>query len=225
MNFLSVDKVLVTIGDYPLSWIEFSGTVLYFASVWLIARKRMLTWPVGIVSVILYGILFWQIRLYSDMLEQVYYLAVSVWGWIAWKRVRGEGRTVPTGFSPPREILAWAAFTLGAGAALGLAVGRLHLWIPALFTEPASYPFLDALTTVASFVAMWLLARRRAESWAWWIAVDVIGVGLYWVKDVRFVAAQYIVLLGMAAWGLWKWARKKEAVRFPAGENGSILKA
>ena len=62
---------------------------------------------------------------------------------------------------------------------------------------------------MASFVAMWLLARRRAESWAWWIAVDVIGVGLYWVKDVRFVAAQYVVLLGMAAWGLRKWTRSK----------------
>lgn len=207
MNLLSVDKVMVLIGDYPLSWIEFIGTVLYFASVWLIARKRMLTWPVGIVSVILYGILFWQIRLYSDLLEQVYYLAVSVWGWISWRKLRREESAVPTGFSPPLIILAWGAVTAAGGALLGLLVGRLHLFFPVAFPEAASYPFLDAFTTVASFVAMWLLARRRAESWIWWMAVDAIGVGLYWVKGVRFIAFQYLILLGMAAWGLRAWTR------------------
>jgi len=214
MKFLSVDAIMLMVGDYPLSWIEFVGTALYFASVWLIARKNMLTWPLGIVAVILYGILFWQIRLYSDMLEQVYYLALSIWGWVSWRSVREKERSLPTGFSPPREIGFWAAFTLAVGAALGFLVARLHLWLPALFPEAASYPFLDAFTTVASFVAMWLLARRRAESWAWWIVVDLIGVGLYWVKGVRFIALQYVVLLGMAAWGLWRWTRPK------GGEEG-----
>jgi nicotinamide mononucleotide transporter len=217
LKFLSVDNVMLMVGDYPLSWIEFLGTLLYFASVWLIARKRMLTWPLGIVSVILYGILFWQIRLYSDMLEQVYYLALSVWGWVSWRSVREKERSLPTGFSPRREIAFWGAFTLAAGAALAFLVARLHLWLPALFPEAASYPFLDAFTTVASFVAMWLLARRRAESWIWWLVVDAIGVGLYWVKGVRFIALQYVVLLGMAAWGLWRWTRPKgeEAAGIP----------
>jgi len=67
------------------------------------------------------------------------------------------------------------------------------------------YPVLDAFTTVASFAAMYLMTRRRTESWLWWIAIDAIGIGLYWVKDVRFIAIQYIALFFMALWGLWRW--------------------
>ena len=72
-NPLSVNTVFFTVLGYPMSYIELVGTILYLLSVWLIARRNMLTWPVGIVSVLLYMALFYQIRLYSDALEQVYY--------------------------------------------------------------------------------------------------------------------------------------------------------
>ncbi len=211
MNIFSVETIALTIGDYPLSWIELVGTVLYFASVALIARKNLLTWPIGIASVILYGILFWQIRLYSDCIEQAYYLVISVWGWVSWHGTKHRNKDIPTGFSKPLTIAAWAAGTLAAGALLGLAVARFHIWMPALFPAPADYPFLDAFTTVASFAAMYLMTERRAESWLWWLTVDAIGIGLYWVKDVRFIALQYVALLFMAAYGLWKWTRAKAA--------------
>jgi nicotinamide mononucleotide transporter len=205
MNILSVENIMITIGDYPLSWIEFTGTVLYFASVWLIARKNLLTWPVSLVSVTLYGILFWQIRLYSDMLEQLYYLGIGVWGWISWTRIKDEKQSIPSGFSPPKVMAVWALGIAAAGMLLGLAVARFHIWLPSAFPAPADYPFLDAFTTVASFAAMYLMTRRRTESWLWWIAIDAIGIGLYWVKDVRFIAIQYIALFFMALWGLGRW--------------------
>ena len=207
LKYLSVDTVVVTIGSYPLSWIELVGTALYFLSVWLIARKNMLTWPVGIVSVILYGILFYQIRLYSDTIEQVYYLGVSVYGWIAWKKSQSHEPTVRSSFSRPGPAALWAAATLAAAFGAGQAVSRLHRWLPTLFPVAASFPFLDALTTVMSFVAMFLMTRRRTESWIYWIVVDVIGIGLYWVKEVRFISLQYVVLLGMAIYGFVHWLR------------------
>ena len=61
----SVDTVFFTVLDYPISYIEFVGTLLYLWSVWLISQRNMLTWPVGIISVLLYMALFYQIRLYS----------------------------------------------------------------------------------------------------------------------------------------------------------------
>ena len=76
-----------------------------------------------------------------------------------------------------------------------------------VFPEPASYPFLDALTTVMSFVAMWLLVRKHIESWCYWIVVDVIGIWLYFVKDVKFIALLYVLLLGLAIIGLRNWHR------------------
>ena len=218
LKYLSVDTVVVTIGSYPLSWIELVGTALYFLSVWLIARKNMLTWPVGIVSVILYGILFYQIRLYSDTIEQVYYLGISVYGWIAWKKSQNDEPTVRSSFSRPGAAALGAAATLAAAFVVGQAVSRLHLWLPVLFPVAASFPFLDAFTTVMSFVAMFLMTRRRTESWIYWILVDVIGIGLYWVKEVRFISLQYVVLLGMAIYGFVHWLR---AERIAAGAGAA----
>jgi nicotinamide mononucleotide transporter len=74
---------------------------------------------------------------------------------------------------------------------------------------------------------MFLMARRRTESWLYWIIVDVIGIGLYWVKDVRFISIQYVALLGMAIYGFVHWVREEQAAgRFadshpaPAGGGG-----
>lgn len=220
MKFLNVATVMMSIGAYELSYIEFVGTVLYFASVWLIARKNMLTWPVGIVSVILYGILFYQIQLYSDMLEQVYYLGVSIYGWIAWDRARSETREIRAALSRRGNLVTWALVTVIASILVSLAVARFHVWLPGVFPVPASFPFLDALTTVMSFVAMFLMTRRRTESWIYWIIVDVIGIGLYWVKGVRFISMQYVILLGMASYGLVHWLIVER--RQPAEAQGPV---
>ena len=90
--FLSVDTIAFTIIGYPMSYVEFIGTILYLWSVWLIAKRKTLTWPVGIVSGLLYVILFYQIRLYSDTLEQVYYLGTSIYGW--WSGISPQRITV-----------------------------------------------------------------------------------------------------------------------------------
>ncbi len=82
---------------------------------------------------------------------------------------------------------------------------RVHLWLPVLFPEAASYPWLDAATTVMSFTAMGLMTLKRTESWLYWIVVDTLGIGLYWVKDVRFISLLYVVLLALALRGLGLW--------------------
>lgn len=210
LEFFSVNKIAFTLLGYPMSYIEFCGTLLYLWSVWLMVRRRMLTWPVGILSVLLYAALFYQIRLYSDALEQLYYLCASLYGWWHWRAARtetGAERRITVGYSSARAIVAGVLVTLALSAALGALVADVHRLLPALFPEPASYPFLDALTTIMSFTAMWLLARARIESWFYWIVVDIIGVWLYYVKEVRFVALLYLVLLGMATSGFASWLR------------------
>jgi len=208
ISFLSVDRVFVTILGYPMSYVELAGTLLYLASVWLIVKRNAWTWPVGIASVILYFLLFYQIRLYSDALEQLYYLGACVYGWWFWLR-RGprEGARVAVRFSTPRGMLAAAGATAVLSLGLGRAMSRVHLWAPGLFPEPASYPYVDAATTVMSFTAMWLLARQRTEAWVYWILVDVVGIWLYSVKNVRFVALLYVLLLIMAVRGFVGWRR------------------
>lgn len=211
-EILSVDNTFVTVLGYPLSYIEFVGTVLYLASVWLIAKRNILTWPIGIASVLLYMILFYQIQLYSDTIEQVYYLGASAYGWWYWSRSEPNQQTITrVAFSPPRTMMGWAIFTLAVSVVVGLAMTRIHIWLPAIFPEPASYPYVDGLTTVMSFVAMWLLARKRVESWVYWIIVDVIGIWLYFVKDVKFLSLLYVILLVIATKGFLEWRARRMA--------------
>lgn len=219
-EFFSVNKIAFTLMGYPMSYIEFCGTLLYLWSVWLMVRRRMLTWPIGIASVLLYAALFYQIRLYSDALEQLYYLFASLYGWWHWRATRLEtaegARQIAVRYSSARGIISGVLVTLVLSAALGALVADVHRLLPTLFPEPASFPFLDALTTIMSFTAMWLLARARIESWLYWIVVDIIGIGLYYVKGVKFIALLYVLLLGMAIGGLASWlraARAAETVR------------
>ena len=206
LELFSVNNIAFTILGYPMSYIEFIGTILYLWSVWLIARKQMLTWPVGIVSVLLYMALFYQIRLYSDTLEQVYYLGASIYGWWRWSASRrGTGKAGDFRYSSRRSLILVLAVTIAVSFVIGAFMSRVHILFPALFPEKASFPYLDALTTIGSFTAMWLLVQKRIESWYYWIVVDVIGIGLYYVKGVRFIALLYVILLGMAINGLISW--------------------
>jgi nicotinamide mononucleotide transporter len=208
IELFSIHTIAFTVLGYPMSYLELVGTLLYLGSVWLIARKHMLTWPVGILSVLLYMMLFYQIRLYSDALEQVYYLVASMYGWWWWSR-QGPTLEKTEGFRYSRRRLgSWVlGITLGIGLALGGVMSQIHLWWPHLFPEAASFPFLDAVTTVMSFTAMALMAQKRIESWLYWIVVDAIAIGLYYVKEVRFLSLLYVILLGMAINGLWSWHR------------------
>lgn len=210
MNPLSIDAIAFTFLGYPMSYVELVGTVLYLWSVWLIARRNILTWPIGIVSVFLYMILFYQIQLYSDVIEQVYYLGASIYGWWFWSRSKStEGKALGMGFSPRRVLLLTACLTVVLSFLVGQLIAQIHNLLPRLFPAPASFPYLDALTTVMSFVAMWLMARKRTESWFYWIIVNVIGIGLYYAKDVKLVALLYVILLVLAFRGLVEWRRSQ----------------
>jgi len=213
LSLFSIDTIAFTVIGYPMSYIEFIGTIFYLWSVWLISRRNMLTWPVGIVSSILYLVLFYQIRLYADAGEQVYYLGASLYGWWYWKKniEKNKKGKVEVIFSPAQSALKWALATLILSFILGTLVSRLNVLLPALFPEPASYPYLDTLTTIMSFTAMFLMARRRIESWAYWIIVDVIGIWLYYVKDVKFISFLYVILLILAINGLYSWSKEKRA--------------
>jgi nicotinamide mononucleotide transporter len=217
-NLLDVNTIAFTVLGYPLSYIELVGTILYLWSVWLISRQRILTWPVGIASVLLYMVLFYQIQLYSDALEQAYYLVASAYGWWLWQR-RGQPdqRPFQPYLSEPRTLGLVLLLTLALGLALGGLMSRIDQIAPALFPAPAAFPYLDALTTVMSFSAMWLMAQKRLESWAYWIIVDLIGIGLYYVQGVRFLSLLYVILLALAISGLVGWLRTARAAPALAG--------
>ncbi len=206
LEFFSVKKIIFTIFSYPMSYIELVGTLLYLWSVWLISQRNMLTWPVGIISVLLYMMLFYQIQLYSDALEQIYYLGTSLYGWWYWGSTRKHPEEITlVNYSSPKWMFGWIGLTSIISIALGLLMSKIDVICPSIFPRKASFPFLDALTTIMSFTAMWLMVRRRIESWIYWIIVDIIGIGLYYAKEIKFISLLYVILLGLAIKGFISW--------------------
>jgi nicotinamide mononucleotide transporter len=79
-------------------------------------------------------------------------------------------------------------------------------FVMATYTD-AAVPYGDAFTTVASLLAQWLMARKKVESWIFWIAVDVIAIGIYWYKELILTAGLYAVFLVLATIGLFAWRK------------------
>ncbi|OGD83194.1 hypothetical protein A2572_01920 [Candidatus Collierbacteria bacterium RIFOXYD1_FULL_40_9] len=205
-KLFNVNTLIFTLWGYPMSYLEFFGTIFTAWSVYLAAKNKISTWPTSIIGIILYGFLFYQIQLYSDLFEQIYYFITAFWGWYLWKhskRVVGKERPV-TSSKTPQNLLGLGATVL-LSFLLYLFMSRIHLILPSIFPTPASFPFLDAFTTALSFVATIYLAKRKIENWYYWIVVDIIGVWLYFQKDVYFLSLLYFVFLINALYGYKKW--------------------
>lgn len=191
-----------------MSYVEFFGTILNIATVWLLVKKNILNWPVGIVAVLLFGALFYQLQLYADLFEQVYFLVSGFWGWYAWSKAKppkDKVEKIEVKRNSMKANIFWAFGITGFTLLGAWAMSNINVWLPQYFPEPASLPLLDVFTTVMSFAAQIMLIQRRLENWALWILVDIIGIGLYWYKGVPFVALLYVLFLILATNGLITW--------------------
>jgi len=210
LSFFDVNNTFFTLFGYSISYLEFTGTLFNLASVILVARRSIWNWPVAIIGVILFGILFYQIQLYADFFEQIYYFITGFWGWYLWQthKKSKEDNTVHTTINTRKANILWAIGIIVASAILSFILHNLNVWLPALFPEPASMAEIDATTTIMSFAATILMILRRVESWVLWIAVDVIAVWLYWYKEVPFIALLYLTFLGIAIRGFIAWRKE-----------------
>ncbi len=208
-GWLDINNVMFTVWDYPMSYVEFIGTALNIWCVYLASRAKLLNWPVGILASLLFFALFYQIQLYSDMGEQLYFILTGFYGWWMWLKLGSRREQAPSIGRNTGEGNLIYMIVIAVGTLLLMRfMQNIHFYLPALFPEPASYPFWDAFTTVMSFVATILMARGKVECWYLWILVDVIGVWLYSTKGVRFIALEYVIFLVLATRGLFDWRRK-----------------
>lgn len=181
-----------------MSLLEPAAVVVTLAAVYLTARERIWCWPVALVSVTLYALVFYRARLYADMGLQGVYFAMSAYGWWAWLHggeERGRLEVTTASWRTRSGLLVLAAVT---GAVLGTTLARL---------TDASLPYLDSTLTSYSLVGQWLMARKVIDTWVVWIAVDVVYVGMFVFKKLYLTSALYAVFLGLAAMGFIQWRR------------------
>lgn len=180
-----------------MSGLELFAAALGVIAVWLTVKQNPWGWPIGLVMVLLYTWIFFDVKLYSDMLLQVVYAVLQLYGWWQWTR-RGEaidGRKVTS--------LGGGALTLSLaiGAVVSLALGAAM----AQFTD-AAQPWLDAALTGFSLVAQVWMAQKRVQCWPLWIVLDVTFVGLFVYKELYLTAALYALftLLAVQGWRDWR---------------------
>jgi nicotinamide mononucleotide transporter len=181
-----------------VSGLELLASALGVIAVWLTVKQNVWCWPIGLVMVLLYSWIFFDVKLYSDMLLQVIYAVLQIYGWVLWsRRQQTSARTVSVltlqGMLPGLAAGAVASIVLGAAMAY--------------FTD-AAQPWLDAALTGFSLVAQVWMAQKRLQCWPLWILLDVIFVGLFLYKVLYLTAALYglFTLLAVLGWREWRRA-------------------
>jgi nicotinamide mononucleotide transporter len=178
--------------------VELVAVVLTLVAVYLTAKQIIWCWPLAMVSVTMYAIVFYLAKLYADMGLQAIYFALAGYGWWAWLHGGEDHGELKVSLAPwPVRI---GLIVLGAvvGAALGLTLHR--------FTD-ASLPFMDSTLTSYSIIGQWMQTRKLLEAWLLWMAVDVFYVGMFIFKGLLPTAGLYAVFLYLAAIGFVGWRR------------------
>ena len=196
-----------------LPWLEAVAAGLGLVNAYLLVRRSIWNYAFGIAAVTLYGWIFFQARLYSDTLLQVFYVAVQVYGWSNWASSKmAFGEVVVLRLTWAGRV-AWILGIVAATAGWG--------WVMHRYTDAAA-PWLDAGMAMTAVVAQILLTQRRIETWHLWIGVNVMSIVLYLSRELHVTAGLYCVLLVFAAWSLLAWRNAENARR---AHDSSILLA
>jgi nicotinamide mononucleotide transporter len=178
--------------------LEIIAVALGIANVGLLVRRSIWNYPFGMAMVALYFVIFREAKLYGEAGLQVFFFVVQGWGWWLWARAGGLAESVAVEWMSWRARIAALALVAVSAVSIG--------WAMARFTD-AALPYADAAIAGGSVVAQVLLAMRRVENWALWIAVDVLSIGVYISRGLNLTAGLYVVFLVMAAAGLIQWTR------------------
>lgn len=192
-----------------MSYLEFFGTVAGLIAVILSAMAHVWSWPIGIVNVVLFFFLFFQVQLYPDMFLQVFFFVTNLMGWWRWTHPRpGEedrNRELKVSFMPAKNLIGITLIGLAGTAAMGTFAKNLHELFPYIFSKPSAYPYLDSFVTVMSVTTTFLLIQKKIESWIIWIVVDAIATYMYFMKGIKLVGVLYLAFCFIAAAGLIRW--------------------
>jgi nicotinamide mononucleotide transporter len=183
------------------SLIEWIAVVCGLTNVALIIRRSIWNYPFGILMVALYFFIFWEYRLYSDAILQVYFFVIQFYGLWVWMNGRASDGLVKVAPLSRQMFTSYLAVTAVTWIIIS--------WLMNTYTDAAA-PFWDAAVAALSVTAQFLMSRRHIESWLLWIAVDVLAIGLFYSRDLGPTAALYSVFLGLAILGFIQWRNAKK---------------
>lgn len=193
-------------------WKEFIAVIAGILSVWFSRSENILVYPTGLVNTIIYIYLSLKMSLLGEASVNLYYTALNIYGWVMWaKKDRQDQYVLQITFSSKKEVLQQLLFfaffyVVVFGALTGLKKDF----------APQAIPWADAFASATAYTGMWLMTRKKVESWHWWIATNIAGIPLYFVKHYVFTSVYYLVLLIIAIAGLQEWNKRAKAIQHAA---------
>ena len=201
---MDYNTILQDIFDYTIGMnlLEAAGLVFGLLAVYYLIKENIHTWPAGITYVFTSLIVFYEAKLYADLLLHVFFLFMNIYGWYYWiyGKKRGEDE-VPITTSSGKVLVSISLISIAAIALLG--------YLLTTYTD-ASLAYWDSTTTILSLSGMWLTAKKKIENWHFWFVVDVLATGIYFYKGIYFYAALYLIYIGMAVSGYLQWKKTME---------------
>ena len=178
--------------------LEAAGIITTIICVWLNTKQNIWGWFWAIVASAIYGVVYLQAKLYSDMELQIVFIIISIYGWYQWLKGGTDQNNLPVSHTPKKYYLP-IIITFILFAAIS---GYLHT----NFTD-ASFPYFDSSLTAISLLGQWMLARKYLENWLLWITANLGYVAMYFNKDLLGTSGLYIVLLIIAIYGFVDWKK------------------
>lgn len=185
---------------------EYTGVFAGIISVLFQRKASIWVYPIGLVNTCIYVYISIKGSLYGEASVNFYYTVMSIYGWILWaKKDEHNEAALNITHSTKKEWVQQLLF---------FAVFYIIIYAALVFLKNAFYsntiPWADAFASAAAYTGMWLLAKKKVESWYWWIATNVASIPLYFVKHYVFTSVYYVVLLVMAVMGLLEWMKKEK---------------
>jgi nicotinamide mononucleotide transporter len=186
------------------SLLEFIAVITGILSVWFSRLENIWVYPTGLVNTIIYIWLSFKFSLLGEASVNFYYTVLSIYGWILWTRKDRQKRlvlhiTVASGKEWIQHLAFFTVFYCGVFFAL--------IYLKRDFA-PQAIPWADAFASATAYTGMWLMTKKKLESWYWWIATNFASIPLYFVKHLVFTSVYYLVLLLLAISGWMEWRKR-----------------
>ena len=207
MSFQEIYQQFIT-DIHNTTWYEYIAVFTGIASVWFSRMENILVYPVGLINTIIYIYISVKGHLLGEASVNFYYTVMSIYGWILWTRKdRQQHIILHITSSNKKEWLQQFIFF----AAFYIVIFLSLTYLKRSFATGA-IPWADAFASATAYTGMWLMAKKKVESWYWWIATDIASIPLYFVKHYVFTSVYYFVLLIMAVFGLIEWMKRTKKV-------------
>lgn len=181
-----------------MTMLEIAASTTITLSIFLAGRNSVHTWWTGIIGCALFAILFYQVKLYADVLLQIFFLIASGVGW--WQWLYGEhGNEKPISRAGLKNIALLMP--------LGWVIASMYGALLHFFTD-AYAPFLDSGILVFSVIGQWLLMHRRLECWFFWLLVNSIACPLYASRELYLTVFLYAAYWVNAIYAFWYWRKQ-----------------